>query len=132
MSSPQTDESGEGICDQICPMLNADGGLIYKPCELATGHEGRHLVTPEDMGSRFMTMAAILQGSGVFAAGKAPDAYLPCLSRGAYVDPEPHPTFTGGKSWTCPRCERVFSEPTPTFNAGACGTTPVAPPTGGD
>lgn len=45
-----------------------------------------------------------------------------CLKLGDQsVAPEPHPTFTGGQSWTCRRCGETFSEETPTFYpSGEC------------
>lgn len=45
-----------------------------------------------------------------------------CLALGAPTDSDPHPTFTGGKAWTCGRCQRTFSEALPTFYpSGECG-----------
>ena len=44
----------------------------------------------------------------------------PCLSRtfNHGVEPVPHPTFTGGLAWTCPRCGDTFSEAMPTYMQG--------------
>jgi hypothetical protein len=40
-----------------------------------------------------------------------------CLAQGGTVEPTPHPTFLGGKAWTCPTCERTFSEAHPTIQS---------------
>lgn len=59
----------------------------------------------------------------------SPDA--PCLKYSHEVESRPHPTYSSGRAWDCPRCGKVFSEPHPTYMPGTsevCDNAPNASP----